>query len=110
MDRIKKAAADGGALEFIEKQATGFDTEIEAPEAVWSSLSRAKPDGPLQKRIKALEETVKVSGGQWQRLAIARSFMRAQTGDGEKVKLLCYDEPSSALDPKAEFGMYMRRE
>lgn len=69
-----------------------------------------KPDGPLQTKIKQLEENVAVSGGQWQRLAIARSFMRVvhdkeeQAEEQDRVKLMCYDEPSSALDPKAEFG------
>lgn len=27
--------------------------------------------------------------------------------DNDNVRLMCYDEPSSALDPKAEFGMLL---
>lgn len=100
--RIREAAAASGALEFIDKLPNGFDTEIERKASEWSWLSHAKENGPLQTRIKALEEELNVSGGQWQRLAIARSFMRAQGNDA--VRLMCYDEPSSALDPKAEFG------
>ena len=64
-------------------------------------MGKAAVDGPLRAQVKALEEQVNVSGGQWQRLAVSRSFMRAAD---EKVRLMCYDEPSSALDPKAEFG------
>lgn len=104
MERIRNAAEAGGALEFIEKLPGGFDTPIEATSSIWSSLSRAKEDGPLQTRVKSLEEELKISGGQWQRLAISRSFMRAL--DNDRVKLMCYDEPSSALDPKAEFGQF----
>jgi len=100
--RIRNAAAAGGALEFIEKLPGGFDTQIEATSSIWSSLSRAKENGPLQTRVKSLEDTLNISGGQWQRLAISRSFMRAS--DNDRVRLMCYDEPSSALDPKAEFG------
>lgn len=108
MNRIRKAAEAAGALSFIEKQASGFDTQIQAASAVWSAISKIKPDGPLQKRIKELEEEVNVSGGQWQRLAIARSFMRVghDNEGANPVKLMCYDEPSSALDPKAEFGAF----
>lgn len=54
--------------------------------------------------MKTLDRKVEASGGQWQRMAIARSFMRTIADKEGKVKLMCYDEPSSALDPKAEFG------
>jgi ATP-binding cassette subfamily B protein len=39
-----------------------------------------------------------LSGGQWQRIAIARAFMR-----DSKAKLLIFDEPSSALDDYTEY-------
>ena len=106
MKRIRNAAEAGGALEFIEKLSGGFDSKIEATYATWSSLSRAKEDGPLQTQVKSLEEKLEISGGQWQRLAISRSFMRVLNND--RVRLMCYDEPSSALDPKAEFGQSHR--
>ncbi|KAF8323978.1 P-loop containing nucleoside triphosphate hydrolase protein [Clavulina sp. PMI_390] len=108
--RLHDSAESAGALSFIKAQSSGFDTQIETPSTVWSSLSRAKVDGPLQKWVKEYEQEVAVSGGQWQRLAIARSFMRVKRDDEDKgtnqVKLLVYDEPSSALDPKAEFELF----
>jgi len=48
---------------------------------------------------------LELSGGQWQRLALARLFMRAER---ECVRLVCTDEPSAALDPKAEFEIFQR--
>lgn len=39
-----------------------------------------------------------LSGGQWQRLAIARAAVVA-----ERAELFIWDEPTSALDPKVEF-------
>lgn len=42
-----------------------------------------------------------LSGGQWQRIALARAFMRLQDAD-----LLILDEPSSALDPQAEYQVF----
>ena len=42
-----------------------------------------------------------LSGGQWQRIALARSFMKIKEAD-----LLVLDEPSSALDPQAEYQVF----
>jgi hypothetical protein len=42
-----------------------------------------------------------LSGGEWQRVALARSFMKVREAD-----LLILDEPSSALDPQAEYEVF----
>ena len=41
------------------------------------------------------------SGGQWQRIALGRVFTRIKEAD-----LLILDEPSSALDPQAEYEVF----
>lgn len=55
-------------------------------------------EAPLGKQ---LENGVDLSGGQWQRIAIARALMRLS-----QVDLLVLDEPTAALDPKNEHEIY----
>ena len=45
-----------------------------------------------------------LSGGEMQRIAVARTFMRSASEE-QKVGLLLFDEPSASLDPAAEQGM-----
>ena len=40
-----------------------------------------------------------MSGGQWQRLALARAFYR-------NAAFLIMDEPTAALDPRAEYRLF----
>ncbi|AEI12176.1 ABC transporter ATP-binding protein [Cellulomonas gilvus] len=69
---------------------------------------RALPRGyatPLTRLVLGLDDEdastgVPLSGGQWQRLALARAFMR------EDADLLVLDEPSSGLDAEAEHDIH----
>ena len=46
-------------------------------------------------------EGVDLSGGQWQKIALARAYMR-------DAHLLILDEPTAALDARAEFEAFQR--
>ncbi len=78
-DRIKDAAERGGADDVIEEMPNGYDT----------MLGRRWDKG------------YELSGGQWQKIALARAFMR-------KAEVLVLDEPTSALDAEAEYEVFKR--
>ncbi|MDJ0383234.1 ABC transporter ATP-binding protein [Streptomyces sp. G-G2] len=78
--------------------------------AVMAAAAAASADAVLERLPDGLDTNlapsqwggVDLSGGQWQRLAAARAFYRAE------APLLVCDEPTSALDPRAEEAMYER--
>jgi ATP-binding cassette subfamily B protein len=48
------------------------------------------------------DKGTELSGGQWQKVALARGFIR------EEADILVLDEPTSALDAEAEFAVFER--
>jgi ATP-binding cassette, subfamily B, bacterial len=76
-DRLAVAAAASGADTVIENLSHGYDT----------LLDRHFKDG------------AELSGGQWQRIAAARGFYRS-------APLLIMDEPTAALDARAEYALF----
>ncbi|GLX06963.1 ABC transporter ATP-binding protein [Microbispora sp. NBRC 16548] len=90
-DRIAAAARDAGAHEFVTALPDSYDT----------LLSRLFFQGDDQEDGDTGGETgVTLSGGQWQRLALARAHLRA----GRDLMIL--DEPSSGLDAEAEHRIH----
>lgn len=75
--QIKEALTDSGLIERIQGMEDGLDT-------------------PLTKEFK--QEGINLSGGEAQKLAIARVFYK-------DAGLMILDEPSSALDPIAEYQL-----
>ena len=108
---IEEAARLGGASELIARLPDGFDTYLERPVLdIYSGL----PDGTTtlfgrkvdHGHLRSFVDTPTdhgLSGGQMQRLAVARTFMRSLSTE-RHVGLLLFDEPSASLDPTAEHG------
>lgn len=59
------------------------------------------PDGFNQTVGKMFENGIDLSGGQWQKLALARAFFR-------DAPILILDEPTAAIDAKAEYEIFER--
>ena len=76
---MRRAAATAGADDVIEALPDGYATQL----------------GP------EFEGGTELSGGQWQRLALARAFFRDSP-------LVILDEPTAALDARAEHALFER--
>jgi len=59
------------------------------------------PDGYDTTLGKWFEGGVNLSGGEWQKLALSRAFMR-------DARILLLDEPTAALDAQAEYELFER--
>jgi ATP-binding cassette subfamily B protein len=76
--RWREAAAKGLASEFIETLPAGYQTQL----GKWFKDGR------------------ELSGGQWQKIALARAFMRT------RADILVLDEPTAAMDAQAEADIF----
>lgn len=72
-----------------------------AKQSMADELAQRLPGGYEQMLGKRFFEGVELSGGEWQKVAIARAYMR-------DAQLLILDEPTSALDARAEFEVFER--
>src|SRR6185312_2058057 len=78
--RIHQAVTRGGAEEVVAGLGKGLDTQL----GRW------------------FKEGTELSGGQWQKIALSRAFMR------EEADILILDEPTAALDAEAEHAVFER--
>jgi ATP-binding cassette subfamily B protein len=92
------AISTSGLTEFIHNLPKHLDTKLGRP--VDDELSRITGSLGLTKPAPN-DDFVSPSGGQLQKLALARAFMRISDAG-----LLILDEPSSNLDPEAEFDLF----
>jgi len=78
-ERLLRAAASSRAIELIERF----------------------PDGLEQMLGRRFEGGVDLSGGEWQKFALARGYLR-------DAQLIILDEPTAALDAMAEYEVFRR--
>ena len=93
----------------IESVRTALDSDTTVPESIdlaarnslAASLLPRFPNGYRQMLGRRFEEGVDLSGGEWQKVALARAYLR-------DAQLLILDEPTAALDARAEYEVFMR--
>ncbi|KAG9103481.1 hypothetical protein FRC06_010463 [Ceratobasidium sp. 370] len=103
-EEVQNATRLGGAYDIVQKLPLKYDTNLEPRNTGYSRAGWKSSHNKAFERFDKAQEPTKLSGGEWQRLALSRSFMRSTN----QVRLLCYDEPSASLDPKAEQETFER--
>jgi ATP-binding cassette subfamily B protein len=72
-----------------------------AERSMASSLLPRFSRGYRQMLGRRFDDGVDLSGGEWQKIALARAYMRS-------AQLLILDEPTAALDARAEYEVFVR--
>lgn len=78
-EKITESAINAGAHDFIQALPLGYQTILG----------------------RSFINSEELSGGQWQKLAVARAFYRSS-------KILILDEPTSHIDPVAEYELFKK--
>ncbi len=99
--RYSLSAADNIAVGRIEER-DNLSRIIEASQRSLAHGVIERLPGQYDQMIgKRFKNGVELSGGEWQKLAIARAYMRG-------AEVLILDEPTAALDARAEFEVFER--
>jgi len=111
-ERVAGAFQDFFRFEFLARQTVGLGDvpRVDDEPAVVTAIGRAGADDVVTKLTAGLHTQlgptwpggVDVSFGQWQKLALARGFMR------DRPLLLVLDEPTAALDAETEHALFER--
>jgi ATP-binding cassette subfamily B protein len=111
-DRLAGAYQDFFRFEFRARQTVGLGDvpRIDDEPAVTTAVGRAGADDVVDRLRAGLDtqlgptwpDGVEVSFGQWQKLALARGFMR------DEPLVLVLDEPTAALDAETEHALFER--
>jgi ATP-binding cassette, subfamily B, bacterial len=110
--RLAGAFQDFFRFEFRARQTVGIGDlhRLDDEPAVRTAVSRAGAEDVIQKLPAGLDTQLgptwpggsEVSFGQWQKLALARGFMR------DRPLVLVLDEPTAALDAETEHALFER--
>jgi ATP-binding cassette subfamily B protein len=72
-----------------------------AEKSLAASLLPGFSDGYQQMLGRRFDRGVELSGGEWQKIALARAYVR-------EAQMLILDEPTASLDARAEYEVFVR--
>ena len=99
--RYQMTVAQNIAVGNIEHQDDRALIETSAQRSLADTLAERLPGRYDQELGRRFRQGVELSGGEWQKIALARAYMR-------DAQLLILDEPTAALDARAEYEVFQR--
>jgi len=108
--RIAAVFEDYASFQLTARENVGFGdlARLRDDDALLDAAARADVAGLIERLPGGFDAYLgrefgetDISGGQWQRIALARAFVR-------DADLLVLDEPTAALDPLAELALFTR--
>jgi len=99
--RYDMTAAENIAIGKIEERENTFRVRSAAQKSLAEQVIRKLPKSYDQILGRRFEGGVDLSGGEWQKMALARAYLR-------DAQLLILDEPTAALDAKSEHEVFQR--
>ncbi len=99
--RYQMSLAQNIAVGNIDEQFNRELIEQSAEKSLASSVAKKLPKHYEQALGRRFNNGIELSGGEWQKVALARAYMK-------DAQLLILDEPTSALDARAEYEVFQR--
>jgi len=99
--RYEMTARENIAVGLIEQINNLARVQQSARKSLADDVVQKLPSGYEQMLGRRFEGGVDLSGGEWQKLALARAYLR-------DAQLLILDEPTSALDARSEYEVFQR--
>jgi ATP-binding cassette, subfamily B, bacterial len=99
--RYDMSVKENIGLGRIEELSNAERVQLAARKSLAEPLIATLPMGYDQMLGRRFEHGVDLSTGQWQKIALARAYMR-------DAQVLILDEPTASLDPRAEYEAFLR--
>lgn len=99
--RFKMSAGVNIAVGDIDERTNQPRIETSAQRSLADTVIAKLPGGYEQQLGRSFGKGVELSGGEWQKVALGRAYMR-------DAQVLILDEPTAALDARAEYEVFQR--
>ncbi len=99
--RFEMTARENIAVGRVDEAHQQGDIELAAHKSLADTVVRKLAGGYDQMLGRRFEGGVELSGGEWQKMALARAYLR-------DAQLLILDEPTAALDARSELEVFER--
>ena len=99
--RFSLTASENIAIGRIDHKDERPEIVDAAERSLADSVIEKLPEGYEQMLGRRFDKGVDLSGGEWQKVALGRAYMR-------DAQLLILDEPTAALDARAEYEVFQR--